>query len=304
MKKTFLFLVCSLLLPFIITAQDTIVKKNGVNLICKIQNQDNSTIYFTIERNGQKLNNPIILHSSIDKNEVQSIHFYNPQHRTTSNKINSSNEEKDNSLNLSVGLSAAIGDFGNQDVNSSTSGLAGNGININGVFSHKFTKRIGLSLKGYFNSNSFSTNLLANQMSSTSGYDFTSNNVSYTGHGMMIGPDFITSGKRCSFVSRFLIGFSSLTEPESIFTVNSGGNSGSITMPEITQNAFVYNIGGGLLFTIASNWYFIINVDYIRSQYTFGNIILSSSTGATQSFDRGSQPYEVINASAGFGVRF
>jgi len=304
MKKALFFSVCSLFLPIIIIAQDTIIQKNGVKLICKIQNQDNATIYFIIERDGKKLNSPIILHSSIDKNEVQSIHFYNPQQRTTANKINSPIDQKSNSLNLSIGLSSAIGDYGNQDVNSSTAGLARNGVNINGVFSHNFNKRIGLCLKGYYSSNSFSTSLLANQLSSTSGYSFTSNNVNYTGRGIMIGPDFITSGKRCSFVSHFLIGFSSLTEPEAIFTVNAGGNTGSITMPETTENAFVYSIGGSLLFTIAPNWYFVINVDYMRSRYVFGNIILSSSTGATQSSDRGTQPYEVINTSAGFGVRF
>jgi len=89
MRKTLSFLICSFLLPILIYAQDTILQKNGIKLICKIQNQDNKTIYYTTEKNGQKINNPITVYSSIDRKEVQSVHFYNP------NRANASNAQKD-----------------------------------------------------------------------------------------------------------------------------------------------------------------------------------------------------------------
>jgi hypothetical protein len=289
MKKRVLFLVYFLLQSVLIYSQDTIVQKSGVKHSCKIKSMDSTTVYFTKETNGIKIN------SSIKRSEVVFIRFYNPIHTST--------QPKRSSLDLSMGLSSAISNYGSKDLNSSSAGLASNGFNLNVTFSYNYNIHFGLTIKGYLGSNRFVTNGFAAQLSKSSGYNFINDTVSYMNRGIMIGPDYIFLGKRFSFIIHLLLGFSSLTEPEATFTTYTGGY-GWIKMDAASANGFVVDNGGSLIFTMKKDWYFIMNLDYIASHYTFGNISMSALNGSIQNFNRGVQSYEVINISGGVGVKF
>jgi hypothetical protein len=79
MKKTFL-LIMILTSTFYLFAQDVIIRKNGDQINCTIIKVDSANIYFSMIRNGDKLN------TIINKSEVQDIRY---------NVTNSSNLAQD-----------------------------------------------------------------------------------------------------------------------------------------------------------------------------------------------------------------
>lgn len=267
-----------------IYSQDTIFLVSGVKKICKIQHQDSTRIYVTLNWKGQELN------TSIEKGSVESIHYYNPNYRLYRDRLNR--------VNLSLGMSSAIGDFASED-NTETAGLAGIGFNINSKLMLYFNKNFGVDIKGYFNSNKFLTSKIADQWSSGGGYIKT-NNVYYTSYGLLIGPSFIIPGNKTSFNGHFLIGYSNFTQPEATFTMANK----ILKMGEGSSGGIIINFGGGLIFSINKNFDFLINLDYMSAKYNIDKISFTHSNGYIEQINRGTQNLEVINITSGFGFKF
>jgi hypothetical protein len=65
-------LMFSLFIHFAVNAQDTIFRKTGDRILCKIQKEDSSKVWVIIVKNGKAYS------TFINKNEIQSIHYYKP----------------------------------------------------------------------------------------------------------------------------------------------------------------------------------------------------------------------------------
>lgn len=76
MKRFFLFFLLAISANLIAFSQDTLVRVNGEKLICKVQNQDNNTVYFTLNKNGKKID------TFLNRSEIQSIKLGNPESLT------------------------------------------------------------------------------------------------------------------------------------------------------------------------------------------------------------------------------
>ena len=273
-------------------AQDTLVLKDGRMMSCVITKIDSSNVYFDIHDKNQK-----IVHTMVNQNSIQEI-----KHHPVVESVNGINSL--NSIGILFGLSLPTGDFADDDINREESGLAGNGINLSTVFTHYFNRHLGLSVKGYFNSNMFKTDILSDLISSMAGLPVTNNTVKYHSMGLLAGPAVLLPVDKLSVTGHLLWGFGNLTQPEATFTIVSGPDYGWIKMSEIRKISFMFDIGGGLVYTVNDNWNLFANVDYFGGSFNFEKYTMSFSSGESEKYDRGTQKYGVINISAGIELKF
>jgi hypothetical protein len=65
MKHLLLIIVISFIIPITVKAQDTIVKKNGDVMLCKIQKEDSTNLYISLKKEGQYIN------TYVKRNEIR-----------------------------------------------------------------------------------------------------------------------------------------------------------------------------------------------------------------------------------------
>jgi len=291
MKNLILIIALSTVSLFA-NSQDTLLLKTGKKIICKIINTDSSKVYFTVRDNN---NNK--LQTFVNQSEVQDIRYYKPTIE------NGSNQKHYNTVALSVGSSMPVGNFANDDVSSDGSGLAGNGLNINGIFTHYYLPELGIVVKGFYNSNEFKADKLSNMISSMTGYSVSNNSTSYSSYGLLVGITRVHYVDKLSIGGHLLLGFANLTEPRVTFIAVSGTNSGSVKMSEISASSLIYNIGAGLTYTLNDNWDLFADVDYLQGSYKFGSYSITNANGFNQSEARGTQNYGVINITIGLSLK-
>ncbi|MDP4267350.1 MAG: hypothetical protein Q8880_07945 [Bacteroidota bacterium] len=211
---------------------------------------------------------------------------------------------KNNSIGISVGECLSTGDFAIDNVYSEKAGLAGNGLSINAIYKHYYPSNLGIAIKGYFNFNEFKSEKLCEMLSSALNYSFISSEGKYSSYGLLIGPMLKVPIDKLSLNFHVLFGFGGLTEPEITFTVLSGNNFGWLKMSEINSNAFVFNPGGGLLYTVNDNWDIFAYIDYLEGSFEFGNYVLSNSAGQNENIARGTQKYQAFTLSTGLALKF
>jgi len=297
MKKQILLIVFLFFAPILIYSQDTIVRTNGDLVICKIQKENKSTVSFTITKNGREIS------TFMNKSDVQSIHYDKPA-IVKKHPYNSLSPQHINKIEFSVGSSIATGEFAKDDITNEKSGLAGNGLSVNALFSHSFSPSIGLGVKGYYNRNKFKADKLADAIAAMSNLSFSNNRVNYNSYGFLAGPVFYLPIDRLSINGRLFLGYANLTETETTFSFISNSGSGWIKMSEVSAGAFIYNLGTGLTYTLNDNWDLLANADYLSGHFKFGFYTLSSSIGDREKGERGSQNYGVFNISIGLGLKF
>lgn len=77
MKRFFLFFLLAISTNLVAFSQDTLVRVNGEKLICKVKNQDNNAVYFTLNKNGKKID------TFLNRSEIQSIKLGGPESLAT-----------------------------------------------------------------------------------------------------------------------------------------------------------------------------------------------------------------------------
>lgn len=97
MKQLFYFLIITCFANFNAFSQDTITKVNGTKLICKIQREDSTSVYMTIERRGQKID------TYMPKKDIASIVYA---------KIEPKIEDATENVSIGFGLGMDFGGFG------------------------------------------------------------------------------------------------------------------------------------------------------------------------------------------------
>ncbi len=97
MKRFFLFFLLAISTNLVAFSQDTLVRVNGEKLICKVQNQDNNTVYFTLNKNGKKID------TFLNKSEIQSIKLGGPESLATNGF---------DKVSLGAGMGMDFGGFG------------------------------------------------------------------------------------------------------------------------------------------------------------------------------------------------
>jgi len=298
MKKLLCFLQLLIFTCIVVNSQDTIVKTNGAIILCKIQKENSNTVYYSIKQGDQEYN--LIIY----KSDVNLIKYGNPKQIISNDTIKYKKRAiQINSIGFSIGQSIPIGYFANDDVNANGSGLAGNGLNINGIFTHFYRPELGLIIKGYYNSNEFKANKLTDMISSLTNYSVSNNNGSYISYGLLVGYTRLHHFDNLSISGHLLLGFANLTEPEITFNVISSTGSGWVKMSEINTNSLMYNFGIGLTYSLDEYWDIFTNLDYLQGSFKFGSYSLTTPSGSSQNVDRGSQNYGLINITAGLSIK-
>jgi hypothetical protein len=104
--KQIIVLITVLVLAFQMSAQDVLIRKNGERINCTITKMDSAVIYFTIDRNGNKLN------TSIDREQISDISYgnLNTNNNQTANQVGTG--QKDEPLpSFSIGLGLGINNY-------------------------------------------------------------------------------------------------------------------------------------------------------------------------------------------------
>ena len=292
--KNYLLILSLLAISFTTKAQDTLVYNDGKIVLCKVNKVDSFNVY--IDR-GSFFEN---LYSSVKRSEIKEIRYY----RSSRSRNRNSDFTQYNCIELSAGKSFAVGAFGNDDTNASESGLAGNGFNINGEFSHYFKRFFGISAKVYYNNNEFKTDKLAGLLTNQANLKFTGETANYGSYGLLVGPTFNFQLNGISLNGHIMYGYGQLTEPEATFTITSGTNTAWVKMSEISSGAVMSAIGGGLVFDLNDSWVFFVNADYLSGSFNFNKYTLSSNIAPSEDDERGTQPFGVINLTFGVGIKF
>jgi len=297
MKKTILLIVF-LTSTFYLFSQDIIIRKNGEQIHCKITKTDSTTIYFSMNRDGNDIN------TSINRNDVQAINFETKQ--TVSNPVNKPAIEDEilnnNRISISVGPSFAEGNFGSTDHNETESGFAGTGVNLNLYFTHKINPNFGIGVKGFTNSNVFKSASYVTELQMESGYPWVTNSSYWNSDGLMAGIiGYIPSGKS-TFELSLLGGYMSLSSPETKFTL---ANTIAWFQLESTKaTSFGCNLGVGINCPLSENWSFLANLDYLMGSFKFGNMRSTDFQGTNEVSPGGKQTFDALNLTIGLGYNF
>lgn len=287
--RVLLLIAVLYVIPFLVSAQDTIFVKTGQKIVCRVINSDSVNVYYDIMRKGQSVR------AVISKQEVQNVKYCAV--------IKSVIKTKSNAVLASVGASIALGAFSSDDVHSDIAGLAGNGINANLIFTHSFTPTIHLALKGFYSRNKFKADRISNMLSSSIGLPVDNNSVSYSSKGILMGPGFLNIMDKLSVSGHVLLGYGNLNQPSTVFSVYSTSGSGWVTMSEISAGSLIYDFGLGLIYNITQDWDIVANGDYINGSYKFGPYKVIGASGVTEQFNRGTQKYQVFNISMGLCLK-
>ncbi len=107
MKKLLLSLFFFSVFSSLIFSQDTILRVEGLKIICKVQHEDSVNVYFSIEKNGK------VMDTFIQKKEISTIK-YNPDRPKVVTYIDNSKSVKirSNEVSLGVGLGLDFGGIG------------------------------------------------------------------------------------------------------------------------------------------------------------------------------------------------
>jgi hypothetical protein len=291
--RKIIFVIAIVVISQFVKSQDTIFLKDGNKISCKITNIDSSDVYFDMKRDNKKIQ------TFINKNVVLGIKYNTPPKE---GKL--ANKKYYNSITFFAGLSQATGDFASDDVNSDKAGLAGNGLSLNFVFSHRFSEEFGFAIKGFFCSNEFKAEKLTEMIKSLINLPVTNNSVNYVSLGLLVGPTILVPVDKLSICGHLLLGRGTLTEPETTFTIISGSNTGWVKMGAVSAGSFMYNLGGGFTYSLNDNWNLLANIDFISGTFKFGTYTMSNSSGVSQDFERGNQNFSVVNITAGLCLKF
>ncbi|NOU47072.1 MAG: hypothetical protein HOO86_08425 [Bacteroidales bacterium] len=294
MKQLALLFTCFLFTIAGVFAQDTIVQKNGFKRVCTIESQDSTKFYIKIRSKGQNIR------THINKSDVQRVYIKKTE--MIGGRIDL-NKGRFNAIRIYSGICSPMNDFASKDINLPKAGLAGSGMNFNAVIELGFNPYFGMEFKGYLNTNEFVTSGLEAEMSTAFGYKVSSDIVYYTNYGLLLGPSVKVPAGKLAFSMHLLLGYSTLSEPETKFFVITGYDDWLI-YKKITAVGLATNVGAELIYPLNNNWILTANFDYVHSKYKFGNMTLKYSYGDTQTWDRGEQPYDVLNYSLGVGFRF
>jgi hypothetical protein len=94
--KQIVFIIL-LIFPMVLSAQDTIVKKDGIVIPCKIEKEDSSKVFISYKQNGQYFN------SIIDKTDISYFTYGVVKKKTSSSPEN---------ITLGIGLGLDFGGIG------------------------------------------------------------------------------------------------------------------------------------------------------------------------------------------------
>lgn len=218
--------------------------------------------------------------------------------------LNVSSQEKKNQVNFSIGPSFAIGDFGDRSSKNKDAGFAGAGADLYLYYSHQFTKKVGLGIKWFGNSNNYDTNPTIEELNSSSGILWTTTDSYWSTGGILLGITFqMMASERFIVDFRVLGGYVYSTSPECTFSVINQPHTW-VKMESSSSGVDGYDIGAGLTYLFKPKWGLNINLDYMIASFTYEEVILSGSDGITQHYHDVKQPFEIINATAGISFYF
>lgn len=285
MKNFILVIFIFFIVPLKVKSQDTLMLKDGRKVECKILEIDSLNVYIEMYKNYDKIK------TFITKESVEDIKY--------KKKI-----KQIKCISISVGKTISTGNFASDDIQSDSSGLGGNGLGLNSMLKFYIVKKLGILIKCYYNTSEFKADKISNYYSSTSGMTVSNNSVKYSSFGFLLGPTVLFPVDRLSINGHILFGHGNLTQPGVNFIITSVSSSGWIKMSEIKSKAYLFNIGGGLIFTINKNWNLIANIDYLRGKFQFDKYKISDSTGQSQYAKSRTQKYSLYTLSIGLELKF
>jgi opacity protein-like surface antigen len=204
---------------------------------------------------------------------------------------------------LSVGHSAALGDFGSKDPNNKDAGLAKSGVSYDLSLGYKLNKNLGITALYRLQGHEIDGQVLANQLSSqlpagltgtveTSGYAISSFLVG--GYGSF------EIAEKLNLEPRILIGYASINFPSINYKFNNGL---VVNQSSVTGSDFGWLIGTGIKYNFDNHWCFLANLDYTSANVDIKNVVTSSNTGSS-SKNNLTIKFSSFNSNIGIGYRF
>jgi hypothetical protein len=264
----------------------------GKQILGKITSIDSTKVYIDIN-DGKE-----VVQAIVNKDEVKTIGYFNPAN-------NNIPDRKDTyTLSASIGLCIATGVFASEDVSNSKSGFAGQGLNVHVILASRAARYFEFTVKGVFNANEFNTEKFIELINQLGSYKCTSNTGKYKFYSLFLGPTFVAAKNKVTFKGSFMLGYGNLKEPEIKFTTTSTTVKKWIKLDETSCGSLCYDIIAAIYIVTFENLYLNVNADYIFGNFMLGTSTISTSTGTSETYDRGTQNYSVFNISVGLGLKF
>jgi hypothetical protein len=288
-----------LILPLNAISQDTLVFKDGKKIPCKITKLDSSDVYFYFQKDYKTVS------TYCGKTDLSDIIFYDPANDNTNN---SKYNHIRNTLEVSVGISIPTGDFANDDVTSENSGLAGNGLNVNLIYSYFFNQHIGISFKGNYISNEYKTDKMGLSINNV---PVSSNKVYYISYGILAGPTYNLPVNKFTLNGHLMMGIAILTQPQVTYGIETSNEIIVVKLEQVIANSIVYNAGIGLKYSINKNVDLISKIDYMNGSFKFDNYskltevtTYAGTSSSSETIEGSTKKYDVVNISLGVCLKF
>lgn len=310
-------------------AQDLITRKDGSKIYCKISKVDSSGIYYLVPGELQQLmigsvdvESYYILQSlptsttTVEKGSsvatpspipaISGQKTYTVVHKSLMpSKLPS---KKPNGydpviINLSGGLAMPIRDFGNNNIDVSTAGLAKLGYLLDGTVFLKFTKYIGISGTFHYQSNQINSVAINNAYTfNNPGVLFTTKSKPWKNYGFFGGLFFNIPIERIqgfSLFADFSFGLPKFISPELYTTGTYRGSTGTITQVGGETSKFAFYESIGFMQKISKGLGINFTVNYFASNPYFSNVAIIGTNGIPSTTTKFSQKIEALSLKMG-----
>jgi opacity protein-like surface antigen len=112
---------------------------------------------------------------------------------------------------------------------------------------------------------------------------------------------YISNDDKWTCFFKFYVGSGSLVAPAESFTTTSGLY---INKNEEASSAFVYSTCGGISYDITKNISLGVNVEFLKSNFAFGNQKLTASGGSSQAISPYTIDYSNLGINTGLAFKF
>lgn len=287
------FLGIMLILTTFAKSQDTIFLKDGFAFECTVTRIDTANVYFDFK------NDIGIIKTSLKKDDYQEIKLHASVAQTKKKFI-----WYPNYFSINLGLGVPSGIFASDDLADEKSGFAQKGLNLSAMYQYNFTRRFGLAVKGYYNSNRLETELLADLLHTRINLPVKINNVIYSSYGYLAGPTFNSKFEKYNFYAYYCFGKAYFIQPTLTYSIISGSTVSWVRFEEIGGKSYAHNFGAGIKFAIDNNIDIITSVEYLTASFDYPKSSVSNLYGQFGVVRAGTLIYKVYNFTIGLGFKF
>lgn len=315
-------------LCFYTKAQNDIINTvKGDKIICTITKEDSAKVYFKVGGNVGGVE------ASLDRSQITSIQYapkkapeipvlmVNPAQAQSDDYVaptssinaaptitTSSKPAHPNLVYFGFGLSAPVGKFNNEILDTNEIGPGMNGAMATIGLTHFLNKNFGFNVNALYSNNELNTKPITSKYKNNTDSIWTANTVYWRSFGISFGLVYMKEFNDFSFFAKASGGYLSLKYPDLKLTNHSNNY---LQVESVTADAFSFGggIGGG--YKLNENLNLSLEINYIQANFKYNEILILGETPGTTFNNKVSitkrdvkQSYQCVLITLGLGYLF